>query len=365
MKDNPLHIAVVIGSMRIGGAERATLHLINGLSNAGMKVELVLLHRTGEFLASVNKEIKIINLNKRKASHAVLVFGDYLKTNKPDLLFVVQNHIQLMVLLAVKFSSWKGKIVLNEQSTFSKNLKGFKGYFQKLLSKLLFEKADKITVVSEGAAIDFGKQFPGLRSKIQIIPNAIVTEKLLKVKDQLIDHPFFNLGYKVIIAAGRLTKSKNFDLLLRAFELIYKKENAKLIILGDGEERQNLKILKNALRLKDDVSFPGFVSNPVKYFSKADLFILSSDYEGLPGVIIEALACGCKIVSTNCESGPAEILKNGELGWLTPVGDVQALADSIVIALNTQINKELLIDRALDYHEDKIIGKYMDLFNSL
>ena len=358
-------LTFVIGSMRIGGAERATLHLMNGLVTKGLNIELVLLHKAGDFLAKVDPKITIVNLNKRKASQSIGIFKKYLKTNNPKTLFIVQNHIQLMVLFTVKISSWKGKIILSEQSTYLKNLKGLKGFVQKFLSKIFFPRADSIIAVSEGVAVELKRIFPKLESKIHVIYNPIITNEFIKVKDRPVDHPFFNRGNIVIVSAGRLAKSKNFDLMIRAFHKVNKTVPVKLIIFGDGEENHHLKNLINSLHLTDDVSLPGFVSDPCMYFSKADLFVLSSDFEGLPGVIIEALACGCKVVSTDCENGPAEILMNGKFGWLTSVGDCEALAARIQVALNSQTDKSLLIERSNDFHVEKIANSYLGLLNTL
>lgn len=358
-------IAVVIGSMRIGGAERATLNLINGLVKKGLKVELVMLYQTGDFLKSIDRQINIVNLNKRKASQGFSAFKDYLKKHDPEILFVVQNHIQLMALLAVSFSSWKGKIVLNEQSTFSKNLNGIKGIVQIILSRFLFQRADKITCVSEGVANDLKKRMPSLNPKIVVIPNAIITDNFYKLKDENVNHPFFSSGCPVIISAGRFIKSKNFDLLIKAFAILSIDQQAKLIILGDGEQRHHLKHLVRDLNLKDDVDFPGFVPEPCMYISKSDLFVLSSNYEGLPGVIIEALACGCKVVSTDCENGPSEILMDGKFGRLTPVGNADELAVAMRKALSSKQEKQMLIDRANDFHVDRIVSKYVELFKSI
>jgi glycosyltransferase involved in cell wall biosynthesis len=358
-------IAFVIGSMRIGGAERATLNLINGLVLKGWKIDLILLHQTGDFLSKVDPKINVFNLNKRKSSQGLLVFRKYLVESNPAKLFVVQNHIQIMVLLAIKLTSWKGKVILNEQTTFLKNLHGLKGSIQKILSKILFPTADCITAVSDGVASELKELFPRMGSRIKVLYNPVITSEFEAISKMNVEHLFFNSGSKVIITAGRLTKSKNFELLIRAFNIVRKNMPSKLIILGDGEEMQNLKDLKRSLHLTNDVSLPGFVKEPSAYFSKADLFVLSSDYEGLPGVIIEALASGCKVVSTDCKNGPREILMDEKFGWLCQVGNANEMAEKIQVALNTTIDKSVLIKRANDFHQDGIVDRYIELFNTL
>lgn len=365
MRNNDIHVAFVIGSMRAGGAERATLNLINGLSQRGLSIDLVLLSSKGEFVNEISKSIHIVSLNKSRTIYSVKAFQIYLKENNPDIIVAIQNHIQLLVLLSIKLSHWKGKIILNEQSTFSRNVTGIKGGVQKLLSKYLFQSAHVITSVSKGVKDDFIKSFPSLHIKNSVIPNAIITDQFDEYKNHPVKHHFFEAGGKVVIAAGRLVKSKNFAVLLKAFAMAKKEKDIKLIILGDGPELFSLQQLAIELNISDDVSFQSYVQYPSQYFSKASVFVLSSDYEGLPSVIIEALACGCKIVSTNCENGPAEILMNGTFGWLVPVGDVNALSSSILVALKTEIDSNQLIERSKDFHQKKVVEQYESLFSEL
>lgn len=365
MKARSLHIAFVIGSMRVGGAERATLNLINGLSENGIKIDLVLLSAEGELINEISKSINVVSLNKSRTIYSVNAFRNYLKKNNPEIIVAVQNHIQLLVMLSMKFSDWNGKIILNEQSTYSKNVRGVKGGLQKLLSNYLFQQAEAITLVSEGVKLDFAKSFPSVRKKNIVIPNGVITNKFEEYKKHSVNHHFFDESKKVVVAAGRLVKSKNFALLLNAFALAKKKIDIKLILLGLGPELFSLQQLAIKLKISDDVSFQGYVSHPCQYFSRADVFVLSSDYEGLPSVMIEAMACGCKIVSTNCENGPAEILVNGEYGWLVPVGDVNALSSAIKTALKTEIDSSKLIERANHFHLNKVVEQYESLFSEL
>lgn len=365
MKNNSIHISFVIGSMRVGGAERATLNLINGLAQRGFSIDLVLLSSQGEFVTEISKSIHVISLNKSRTIYCVNSFQNYLNETNPDIIVAVQNHIQLMVLLCIKLCHWKGKIILNEQSTYSKNVTGLKGGIQKLLSNYLFQSANVFTFVSKGVQDDFAKSFPDLHIKNCVIPNAIITDQFDENKNHPVKHHFFEEGKSVVIAAGRLVKSKNFAVLLRAFAIAKREKDIQLIILGDGPELFSLQQLAIELNIFNDVSFTGYVKYPSQYFSKASVFVLSSDYEGLPAVIIEAMACGCKIVSTNCENGPSEILLNGTYGWLVPVADPNALSSAILVALKTEIDSNQLIERSKDFHQKKVVEQYESLFNEL
>ncbi len=362
---NKLHLAFVIGSMRFGGAERAVLNLVNSLSKKGHKIDLIMISAKGEFISLVSKDVRNVDLNSSKSIYANKKFSKYLSENNPDIVVAFQNHVQLMVLISALFWKYKGKIVLNEQSTFSQNNNGFKGLLQKVLSGLIFSRADKIIAVSNGVMFDLIKNFPKLKDRMEVIYNPIEGWDVKIPMKSIPSHPFFGKDKKVIVAAGRLTKSKNFELLLQAFRIVNHSNDYYLLILGEGEERNNLLSLAKNIGIEQSVSFPGFVSDPLAYFSKADLFVLSSNYEGLPGVLIEALSCGCKIVSTDCNYGPAEILENGKYGKLVPVNNVQKLAESIKIALNENVDATILRNRAKDFSIETIAEQYLLCFEKL
>ena len=165
------------------------------------------------------------------------------------------------------------------------------------------------------------------------------------------------------IAVGRLSDVKNYPLLIRAFARLLKKVHCRLILLGEGEQRFLLESLVNELGLSGDVLLPGFVQNPFPYVATADCFVMSSNREGLPGALIQALACGTTVVSTNCESGPSEILENGKYGFLVPVGDEHALAEAMRHALEAPFERELLKERARFFSEENCVNTYIKLFN--
>ncbi len=158
-----------------------------------------------------------------------------------------------------------------------------------------------------------------------------------------------------------MEEAKNFPLLLQAFKLIKERSNAKLLIAGNGSLKVSLENFANELEVSEDVEFLGFVENPYELFCKADVFVLSSSWEGLGNVIIEALACGCQVVSTDCPGGPAEILENGKYGRLVPVGNARALADAMLEAYRKPFPKEMLMKRAEDFDEEVIGHQYIQL----
>ena len=164
---------------------------------------------------------------------------------------------------------------------------------------------------------------------------------------------------KFLIAAGKLAKWKGFDYLLRACkELKNKKINFKLIILGDGPEKKNLNELSKELKIDNNVNFLGYVKNPLKYFKKSDIFILSSLVEGMPNVLIEAMMCDCTIVSTDCETGPKEILHSGKYGYLVPTKNEKELANGIIQAILKPIGINKYKEIIKLFSEDEVLKKH-------
>jgi glycosyltransferase involved in cell wall biosynthesis len=230
------------------------------------------------------------------------------------------------------------------------------------LLRRTYPEADRIIAVSRGVADD-------LRTLVRLPPelvttayNPVVDSELAKKADAPIDHPWFVPGAPpVIIAVGRLTEQKDFPTLLRAFARVRAQRQARLLILGEGELRRKLEALACELGVDQDVSLSGFMSNPFAYMARAAVFVLSSAYEGLPGVLIETLACGCPVVSTDCPSGPAEILKNGQYGRLVPVGDPAAMAQAILSTLEAPPDRGLLQKRASLFSVDRAIEQYLEV----
>lgn len=168
-------------------------------------------------------------------------------------------------------------------------------------------------------------------------------------------------GPPVVVAAGRLDGQKNFTLLLEAFARMRLKRPAKLLIFGEGSKRPQLEARTQALGIDADVALPGFIKNPFSAFSRAALFVLSSDQEGLPGVLIEALACGCPVVATDCPSGPSEILDGGRFGELVPVGDADALAAAMARTLDCPLPAQTLRARGVEFSLASSVNHYLAL----
>ena len=331
-------IGLFIPSLVGGGAERVMLNLACGLADMGHAVDMVLVRAEGPYLAQIPSNVRVVNLKTRKTGASLPALARYLKQEKPHSMLSALNEANVALLWARRVAGTPTRVVISIHNTLSQEFRSG-GLMQRKVTPWCITRfgpwADGIVAVSNGVADDFA-QVTGLpRKRIEVIYNPVISEELLLKSRQPVNHPWLIPGQPpVILSVGRLNPQKNYGHLLSAFAQVRDRQNARLLILGDGEDRKKLEAQVLALGLRDDVSLPGFTDNPFAYMSHARLFALSSSWEGLPTVLIEALACGCPIVSTDCQSGPAEILAGGKWGRLTPVGDVDAMALALEASLS-------------------------------
>ena len=219
--------------------------------------------------------------------------------------------------------------------------------------------ADFAVGVSRGTTAEL-EGIPGMaRDRIRTVYNPVVSPDLDRKARESPHHPWFDdRPCPVILAIGRMKKVKDFSTLLRAFARLLVQRPARLIVLGEGRLRPSLQSLARELGIAERVDFPGFQENPYAFLAKADLFVLSSRHEALPTVLIEAMACGCPVVSTDCPSGPREILEDGRLGPLVPVGDTEALAKAMVRVLDEPPSRDLLRERASFFSVERAVERY-------
>ncbi len=353
------HLALFVSTMRGGGAEKAMVNLARGLVNRGLRVDLILMEKDGPYLTLIPPEVRVIDLADSSQSVAsVLPLRRYLRRERPAALIVALKHPCMVALLAKRLGIGDTRIV----TTLHGNLwKDDKRYANRFGRRVMYPWADEITAVSAGVADDFS-QFSWLpRERLKVIYNPIVSPELRQKASEAVDHKWFQQKeIPVILSVGRLSKEKDYGTLIRAFALVRKNMPAHLLILGEGPERKSMEALVAELGLQESIRIPGFIDNPYAYMSKAALFVLSSTSEGLPNVIIEALAVGAPVVSTDCKSGPREILDNGKYGTLVSVGDTKALAAAIEKQLATSHDKEFLMARADEFSIEKITDQFLE-----
>ena len=224
---------------------------------------------------------------------------------------------------------------------------------------------------SEGVARDLEQHTQIPMQQMTVIHNPVVTPDFTQKAQEEITHPWFEKGQPpVLLGVGRIVKQKNFATLVQAFARVRQHHPARLMILGDVDPREpevkpGLEALIQKFGLQDDVLFLGFVENPYAYMAKANVFVLSSIYEGFGNVVAEAIATGTPVVSTDCESGPAEILNQGQYGELVPVGDYEAMANAIMATLKQPTDSQILKVRSQAFTIDCIVHQYLDVLNGL
>jgi glycosyltransferase involved in cell wall biosynthesis len=362
-------ICNVLPNLRGGGAEKVALNLTNDWALRGFQVDLVLMQRDGELLEDVSPRVRLYDLDANRIRDALLSLVGYFRSQKPRVTLVHMWPLTSAAVIAWLLAGRPGKLFLCEHTSLSNHIQldlEISVRAVQALLRLTYPLATGVIAVSSGVAKDL-LELSGLSPhKIRVINNPVVA---LDLKPRFLNHqrvdrdPLWpsNSQYR-LITVGSLKKSKNYRLLIEAFAIISADLEAGLVILGEGPERQKLEAFITKLGLSERIILAGFHPDPSRWLQAADLLVLSSDFEGLPTVLIEALAAGTPVVSTACPYGPDEILQNGEHGVLVPVGDREALADGIREALNRQWNAAALQQRALDFAIPKQSQEYLKLF---
>jgi len=355
-------LALYLPNLDGGGAERMMVNLAAGFAERGFPTDLVLAEARGPYLELVAPGVKIIDLASSGVSVSLPKLVRYLSRNRPAALLATLNHASVVALLARALSRVPTRVVIRESNMlFPQPASSFRSVSLRRSVRLFYPWADAHVAVSQGVADDLARYTKINPDKIQTIYNPVVTPELFSRARQRPAHPWFAPGEPpVVLGVGRLAQQKDFQTLVRAFAVAAKKRPARLMILGEGNQRTDLEALAKALGVGDAVTLPGFVDNPFSYMAHADTFVLSSRFEGLPGALIQAMACGAKVVSTDCPSGPYEILRGGQLAPLVPVGDAEALGAAIAESLAAPPNPALQT-RSCDFTEAHILPQYLQV----
>lgn len=388
------HLAIFIRSLEGGGgAERMMVSLARGFFERGHRVDLVLGTARGAFLDDVPEGVRVIELGKRSVLRAVpsllrdprnarklapafrggvvphWVLGclpdliRYLERERPDAMLSALNYSNITALWARHLADAPTRLVVSERNTVTHRAQVRRRNKElPALAAAFYPWADAIAAVSDGVADDLAEAAGIPRRDITTTYNPVVGPEIRELAQRPLDHPWFgDSEVPVLLAAGKLKRQKGFDTLIDAFARLRARRPARLVILGQGELQASLERQAEERGVRDDVAFPGFVDNPFRYMAAASLFVLSSRWEGLPGVLIQALACGCPVVSTDCPSGPSEILEGGRFGELVPVDDAEALAHAIERSLDRPRDGQRLIERAEDFSIERALDRYLAL----
>ncbi|MGD0038748.1 MAG: glycosyltransferase, partial [Bacteroidota bacterium] len=330
VNEKKIKVAMFLPNLDTGGAERVFVNLANALTLKGFAPTLLVgtLDKAA-YLETILHEVRVYELGVRHMRSAVFPLIRFLRRERPAMLLTALEHSNFAAIVAAKMARTGTPVLATIHQTLSRVLETSQSLYERLVIYVTLKvapMADQIIAVSHGTADDFARLAKISRERVRVIYNPVIGPTLYRGIQEPIEHPWFQEKQPpVVLGVGRLTAQKDFPNLIRAFALLRKTSDARLVILGDGEEQPSLERLVLELKLSECVSIPGVVSNPFAYMRRASLFVLSSAWEALPTVLIEAMACGCPVVSTDCPNGPAEILDNGRLGPLVPVGDVEAL----------------------------------------
>ena len=310
------------------------VNLVQGIVQRGEPVDLALAVAEGVFLDQLPHQARVVDLRAGRLIGSLIPLTRYLRRERPRVLISSMSHANLVALWAAKLAGRATPVMVTVHNTMSESA-GSNGGLEQRLLRAFYPWATWIVAVSRGAADDLARTTGVPRSRVEVVYNPVITPAILALARRPPDHPWYAPGGPpVILGVGRLTRQKDFFTLVRAFAELRRRRCARLIILGEGEDRPALEALVAELGLHDDVSLPGFRDNAPAYMARSALFVLSSAWEGLPTVLIEALAVGTPVVSTDCPSGPREILQEGRLGALVPIGDAPALASALERALD-------------------------------
>ena len=339
--EQPRHLALLVGSFPEGAIQQVFINLANVFVQRGHRVDLVAAQFQGEIPPDLDARVEAINLDARatripwlRAKRRRWLPGSapelaaYLRSQQPDGLLCGGTYANLAGLLARRLAGVPVRVTICEQNPLSLSVSnpGRIKLFMPWLARRLYPTADGLVGASGGVADDLARFARIPRQRIEAIPNPVLTQDL---RDQMAvapEHPEWLEGdLPVIVTAARLAPQKDLETLIRAFSLLRAHREARLLILGEGRSRKALEKTIRRLDLGASVRMPGRVANPLPYLRYARVFALSSIYEGFGNVVVEALAAGCPVVSTDCPGGPPEILAGGQFGRLVPMGDVPGL----------------------------------------
>lgn len=338
------------------------LLLANSFASA-FDVDLVLQNASGPYLQHADARIRIVDLNARRLMTAIGPLFRYLRKTRPAVTLATPYDASIVAVVAWLIAGRPGRIVVREAIAprmDSAATHGVRFAFLRLLRRLSYPAASHIIAPSEGVAAELVSELGLGRDKVTVIANPVDVdeiERLASTSDERIDA--LPAGVPVILGVGRLSAQKDFATLITAFAAVRRRHVALLVLLGEGEERAKLQRLVDSLGLSADVHMPGWVPNPFVFMRRAAVFVLSSRYEGLPNALLQAMAVGAPVISTDCSSGPSDILDGGRWGTLVPVCDARALEGAIENVLKqgrTADARSIISER---YAVDAIASQYL------
>ncbi|RKQ96837.1 glycosyltransferase involved in cell wall biosynthesis [Kushneria sinocarnis] len=367
---------MLMGALPLGSRERMMISVARALMAAGHRVDLLVPGSSPHWREAVPEGARLLELgrgfvdrlrNKQRLALCVPLIARYLRRECPDVLFTMSIPPNLAGLAAGRLAGSRVPVVIRQSNVVhlasSEAYRNVRARRRDRLIPLLYPSAEGAIAVSHGVADNLQRVTTLPAERIRVIYNQVVGPELQERAAEPVECSWLeDAEVPVLLAVGRLVTKKDYPTLLRTLaRLRQRMGEVRLIILGEGDQRSHLEALRSELGLEQAVALPGRIDNPFAWMARADLLVLSSISEGMPSVLIEAMACGCPVVATDCPAGPAEILGQGRYGRLVPVGDEPALADAIEATLCEPVNGALLAQRADDFSVGGAINQYVEV----
>lgn len=351
-----------------GGADKVTLNLLQGFDRSKFEVSLALMKKEGKLLKNVPADVPILHLKKKSLWFTLPALMKLFRKSDYDVFYCTSSGMSIPVVLAKVLSSSNRTTIISERSSLLRRMNsGIKNKVILRLKRWLNNQADFIVVVSEGLRKELLQLTNVESKKIVVCNNPVIPTNIEQLKSENgLDSSFAGAKSK-ILAVGRLVVEKDYKILINAFSTISEKTDANLFILGEGPLKNELEGLVESNGLKSRVTFLNFDSNPYKYFSRSDVYVMSSKNEGMPGTLIQAIACGTPSIATDCPTGPNEIINNGVNGFLVPVGNATELSQKMLALLSDEKTKdEFRIngpESVKRFREDHAVSSYFNFIS--
>ena len=392
----PARLALLIHTLAGGGIERVFLTLAGAFAARGHRVDLLVCRPGGRMAGEVPGQVRLVGLraSTRLHAHAAMVAADpgglalmapllvsvkppwavrylpalcrYLREERPDALLSADTSVNLIALWAQRLTAIEARFLVSEQANFSFHIAAAQHRVRRAYPALVartYPQANGIVAVSDGVADDLARTTGLARERITTIHNPISDPTIARLAREPLTHPWFAAGAPpVVLSVGRLSRQqKDYATLIEAFARLRSRRPTRLVVLGEGRDRRPIEQRARRLGVAADVDLPGWVDNPFAYMARAAVLVLSSPAEGFGNVLVEAMACGCPVASTDSPYGPAEILDDGRFGPLVPVGDAEALAEAIRDVLDAPLRPRRLRERAACFSVEHAVTRYLDV----
>jgi len=358
-------MAVFLATSGHSGVDRVMKNLLPSIASRGIKVDLLHVKKHGPYLDNTSGNLRKVELGSSHAITSLVPLVQYLKKEKPDVLLSDKYRVNRIALLALKISRVPVDVFVRLGTTVSIDLESRKPHecwIERRSISLLYPWAKAVLTPSEAAAQDLSDYTRLSRDRIVVVRSPVATPELYEKASSPVNHPWFsNKTVPVIVGVGELSGRKDFETLIKAFAILRKHRPSKLVIIGKGRRKGALDTLVAELGMEKDIFFPGFLQNPYAYMAKADLYVHSSRWEGAPVALIEAVTLGIPVVSTDCLSGPREILQDGLFGKLVPVADVEAMCQAMSATLEDPPDPAHTVLAARPYTLESATDNHIDI----